>query len=468
MAASNTSPECIVAEVLGVSPKDPGWELKCSNPSDPFVIFSTHPDAPYSVAKHSGAIVDVKSRTVCVPGSTAPTVCNVIPASSFLMHHDTGIVFQEADGFTHLPEGTKFYASYQGTVLRFWRRDGVTRVSTRSVVDATNSHWQGSEKFLAAYKRLGGTLDLWSGETSVEGVPTSVDAPENTTPEQVKVFMVVTPDVVTATRQDVGEGYLLDLTPGSTAEEAPLNRTATRGTYRPRELTLEEAESFLQHGYYHTDPALDARRGTGEAVLAVTPAGRHYSIQSPSYAWRWKMFGGNPNTLHRYYQLVDSAKFSTETLLGEIPLYPILFDSDTEDKVLGELETALPMLDVNETATVSDIVSQVDREKCIWIAYLLSLPLGRQKQALKAYKHFSESRALVSSFVTNPSNIDGWKRQTFPRNIPQGEARPVPFPGHLNDLLREASWGVKVDVYKIKGADLYAIGRYLRALGVKA
>lgn len=129
----------------------------------------------------------------------------------------------------HLTEGQVFYEGYEGVVLRVYRVNGITYVSTNKKIDCSRSKWGDSISFKQMYLNLGGQTD---------SLFTSNDSPF------CYLFLVVHPQLALVSKQDIGEGKLIyiDTMTMWKTNEKPVKFERTNV------LNLEQANQVLEKG----------------------------------------------------------------------------------------------------------------------------------------------------------------------------------------------------------------------------
>ncbi|CAH6418516.1 Hypothetical protein POVN_LOCUS233 [uncultured virus] len=267
-----------------------------------------------------------------------------------------------------------FQPCYEGTILRFWKWKGKVYRSTHRRIDASKSHWGSSKPFPELFADLGGP----DGESLFGDEPNS---------NFVHVFLVSHPDLLMATKADVGDGWLLFLRtlsiypealdketemsvswqpkltvfslPDDKSETLPIPPpsegtsplyapTQFGGSYDTKEAPgrgIKVANAILTAGYSGLSvealTQVDWRVRPGEALICFHGEERRMvKIESRSYNWRAEICGNNPNYLNRLYQLLNFAldpETKTENEHDYKALFPYLATPTAEEfRTLGE------------------------------------------------------------------------------------------------------------------------------------
>lgn len=181
----------------------------------------------------------------------------------------------------HLENAT-FQRCYGGCVLRVYKYEGKIYISTHKRINTAKSTWGSSLPFPQ--------LLLSLLKVDMDGLDKLLFTDEPS-PKYTRILMVSHPSLMTESRADIGEGFVLHL---DTFGEAPeLSLTS------PQYYSLEEAKKVLVG-----DLSADYRHSEGEAVV-VRQSGVIYRLSPQSSGWRSALLSNNPNYYARYCQLID-------------------------------------------------------------------------------------------------------------------------------------------------------------------
>jgi hypothetical protein len=329
-----------------------------------------------SIKDFRGLIVDTKAEPglerVCPSFGYTPTC-----ARSNLTLKGTTLDITDSNGSVYSLDweknNVKINQAFEGTLLRIWRRGGLTRMSTHHRIDGTNSRFGDIKQplFSELFKQLGGNTDDLFDEAFA-------DSPF------VYYFILCAPPLMMTSRMDVGRGCLVFVecvttVPADIIAANPDAFTSFESspkfndTIRSGKLLFKTLDSLTDTGdlivpipppNYDQDQNViyqsTSLQGTSEQVLAVAntilTAGyssgndvlfndegaliidRHYlpgeslivtyynesgnrcmlKVMSPANLWRQAVRGNTPNLSLRYYQLCDLSVFSVDETAQQI------------------------------------------------------------------------------------------------------------------------------------------------------
>lgn len=330
------------------------------------------------------------------------------------------IDIQDEDNQIHTfdPAACKIKRGVECVVFRVIRHAGKMHFFTHRRLTPSRSRWGASPFFLEMYREAGG--------------PTEEQLFDLTTPysSTCYVFAVVHPALLVATRQIVTAPYIVHLASFEMdlkrpAEEVsvgiPTFITSTEITgsvttsfiHSPLDLTIDEANIYLNYGYYDEYPQSDIRQQTGEMVIiySMDPEGNIQDIvkvHSSSYEWRCQTRSNNPNIVNRFYTMLnwvhDEPKTETDWVLLRkrllfFPNYP-----EAELKAVYDQHGAILALPDAPT-TIDMFKSREARIHLLWMNYVLSLPPCSQGEGLKILAAFKEDRNAVITWFCQLEQI---------------------------------------------------------------
>ena len=365
-----------------------------------------------------GIIVDVVARiVVCASFGYTPTA-NVGKLKS---GEDGHYHLVDTDGAYHNvnPAQMSIKLGYEGTIMRIFKHGGTVYHSTHRRIDSSRSRWGNSPSFKELYHQLKGPANE------------ELFSPESTHSPYVYIFLIVHPTVLVATKESVGEGYIVYLGAKIMWETCPypeaildLEQKLPTGDHirSPGELTLEQANHHLQYGY-SSDPIApssgveDVRLRPGEFVMLYyqNEEGNQdlLKVQGIPYWWRSNIRNNDPNLLHRFYQLVDWSYLHTETPTEwnqYIGMFPVLEHKEVTDVVTP--------ISFSQRTNVSTAMSRDDRLHNIWQCYLMAVPLHCQEEVIAMYLKFLQDRVALIEWVNSLNDI-------FPPDTPSQTDTPA-------------------------------------------
>jgi hypothetical protein len=400
-----------VAKVLSIH-DDPSWTIESNQNlclvSSKKEVIPRYPDI-------RGCVVDLKHDKLVVP-----CYGRITTIVSPMIHFEKGktTVMEDSDGETiELDQNeVRFSYGFEGPVLRIYKNNGTIYCSTNRRLDCTKSRWGTKKTFLEMFKEIGGDKIL-----------------EKAFPEKLKYsshflsFIVVHPDMLLCTKQNVGEGYLvylgsqrclypedcpypLDEVDWNTYAglkskfDAPFITTdmfesaiGSKIPYCPSPLSIDEVNRHLLVGYgkKHSN---DIRTGSGEFIIAYLSQDkspyaqeRLFRFVSPSYDHRLKMRNEDPNLLHQFYCLSSEAHLSD----AEYEMrYPWL---EYEEVKKEEAEEGKIMFWNRGKRAVAPDWQKKFRN--LWKHFVLSVPLHRQKEVFGYYKQFFLNREILAEWL---------------------------------------------------------------------
>jgi len=406
----------IVAEVLNLK-VDKNWEIvsEDSDSSLYMVHYTNDADLDY-FGNLRGVVVDIQNKNIV--SHSYPNTPKCIRSSLSL--DENGILNLKDDlgrEYNLNVNNLIFKIGFEGTLMHVFKHNGKVYHCTRKRLDVTRSRWGNSIPFGQMYEELNGPSDetLFSSEKKYS--------------PYCHTFIMVHPDVLVATKDSAGKGYLVYLGPKQMYATDPENcpypvedldedlhvpNTTTDPydldnlVYAPENLSLEEANKQLLFGFYDAFEGyeyLDPRLLPGEFIIIehIDERGNNLMlrVESPSYAWRSSMRNNNPNLNHRFYELIDSSylKNSPDDKIRYESLFPIL-TSYGLDSLKKTIETNPIVVWPQHTDQEMDFPkSKVDKLYNIWMTFLVSVPLHRQQDVLKYYEQLQNKRTELIAWL---------------------------------------------------------------------
>jgi hypothetical protein len=364
-----------------------------------------------------GLIVDLESGTV-IGDSFGYTSYAVLPQ---LTNENGQLVIEDVDAVKHSfdLDSVVIKVSFEGVVLRiFWHGGKAFKVTHRKV-NTKGSRWGSSRPFLEMYDSANGPKpeDLFD-----------CSKPYSST---LYMFMVVDPDLITATRQRVEVSYPVyiakmsmnlnrpaeKVAPGHYVapiipmEEAETGKVSHSYMRVPPCLTLEQGNAHLRQGYYEQEAGLDVdpRLGTGEALIIYrTAADGHVEdvvkVYSPAFDYRFNLRGNNANLLHQFHILTDQAGHGELTLeqwrafSTPLIMFP-LYSRATVKELYHKHGAILYLPPQSGKVTVANYPTRKDRIHVIWLNFVLALPHRQQATALNFLDKYQDNLLELAQWL---------------------------------------------------------------------
>jgi len=411
-----------VAPLLNIDPEGP-WDI-VSETETGLVMVHHRPDADMNVySALRGVSVDTNTgNLVCYSYPHAPKI-----VTSSLSVANGKLLLDEKVSLN--PDKVKIKPGFEGPLIHVYKHKGTVYHSTRKRFDASRSRWGNSRTFDEMYKQLSGPEDdvLFDSEKLYS--------------PYCHTFIMVHPEMLVCTKDNVGEGYLVYLGPKQmygvedncpypieevdTVLRVPdtCSEVTPGKIYYPQNLSVEEANKHLLFGFYDGFEGyqyLDPRLLPGEfVILEDVETGFMYRVESPSYFWRSSMRNNNPNILHRFYELLD---------------YSYLKNNENDDRKYNEAFPILTSFDYEYLKSSISIMPIVvwpqDTEKDvkfpsnkdakfynIWQCLLVSMPICRQTEILEFYSHFNDRKKEIIDWLSELSDEKGLDMAKFSKRI---------------------------------------------------
>ena len=408
-----------VGPMVNLEPTGP-WDI-VSQTDTGLVMIHHRPDADM---KFYGAL-----RGVCVDINTGTVVCYSFPHSPQVVTSALSLTNDKIVlGDVSLdPSKVKIKPGFEGPLIHVFKHDGQVYRSTRKRFDPSKSRWGNSKTFDEMYWQLSGPSDE------------ALFDPEKKYSPYCHTFIMVHPQMLVCTRDNVGEGHLVYLGPKqmySTDENCPypveevdtdlrvpetVSEVTEEKIYSPQILSLEEANKHLLFGFYDGFEGyehLDPRLLPGEfVILEDTLTGNMYRVESPSYHWRSTMRNNNPNILHRFYELMDYSYLKNseedETKYGKA--FPVLTFFDLES--LDASVKAGPIVVWPQDTEKEFGIPNTREAKLynIWQCFLAAVPLSRQQEVVEYYMHMKARNEEIIAWLIQLSeqnpDMDGFSKR---------------------------------------------------------
>jgi len=427
-----------IAEICNIE-VDGEWDISSrDNAND---LYSIHADK-MDIKKYTdlrGVVVSLKHKAIIAKShGFSPLVIS----NSLKCDEDGTLHLKDTDETEyHIPE-KNYSLKYclEGTVIRVMRFMGTTYFMTHRQLQYTRSRWIVTRTFKELYEELHG--------------PTEEELFDLTKPYSpyCYYFLIHHPEVLNACRDDVFKGNLVYIGKSQywTAEDLNIpaeevsdyewvntgvsniiTAKTTGAIYDSQgSIPLDTANSYLNYGFIKPfdSSKTDPRVRTGESVIVrqVDDDGnfvRLIKVQSEAYYWRAMIKGDNPNLLNQFFKLATNSLFETygvsykkgEKVDNEVnykkfrKMFPKL-DKWSIEHVVSAINTRPLRLwpcivDTNvENNDPNDpkddyIWTMEDRLYNIWAAFLMVVPIHRQKEVATFYHRFLEETRLNAAWI---------------------------------------------------------------------
>lgn len=410
-----------IAPMLNLDPEGP-WDI-VSETETGLVMVHHRPDSDMDIY---GAL-----RGVSVDTNKGNIVCYSYPNATKIVTSSLSVTNGRLlldENISLDPEKLKIKAGFEGPLIHVFKHAGKVYHSTRKRFDSSKSRWGNSKTFGEMYKQLSGPEDdvLFDSEKAYS--------------PYCHTFIMVHPEMLVCTKDNVGDGYMVYLGPKQmySTEICPypieevdtilrVPDTSSEVTfgkvYSPQILSLEEANKHLLFGFYDGFEGyqyLDPRLLPGEfVILEDTETGLMYRIESPSYYWRSSVRNNNPNILHRFYELLDYSYLKNTDYDNKkyIDSFPILtsFSYESLKKIIDENTMVVWPQDTEKEMSVPN--TKDDKFYNIWLALLISMPLCRQKEIIGYHDYFNDRKKEVIEWLNTLSDNKNLDISTFSKRV---------------------------------------------------
>lgn len=496
-----------IASILGLgSDSFESWDVRSSIPEEHLYLVHYKTDHangrqnanPVDMEKYGnlrGVVVDTQAKAVvCRSFGYTPTA-----VANQLTPDENGLLtLNDLNGTTHTIDfkTTRIKAGFEGTIMRVFLHNGQVRRATHRHINPINSRWGKSVSFNEMYDQLNGPAYEELFDLSKKYSPF------------VHMFLMVHPDVLSCTKQNVGSGYIVYL--GSkqmwTPETCPYPAEETETVAKvpngistiPSVITkpevinafdwsLEQANEHLRWGFYEPfdeRSLTDSRLGCGEFVMLYRYDDEGHvtgllKVASPAYQWRCDVRDNDPNLTHRLYQLVDASYIAAETMTGLrqfLARFPLIYPYQAEDIIQRIQQEGPRILWVQPAVATTAIATKEDRLYNVWICLMMAVPLHLQAEVAQAYQTLIQDRASLVTWLQQLYNTQKYlnddrlpSRLVAIINQAENFARLKTERGENRDrfgrLMRPEMMtrdNIRNLIYKERGASLYRLVKAMR------
>lgn len=336
----------------------------------------------------------------------------------------------DKDGHKHKLEDfgtTKMFPMFDGTLLRVWKYKDQIHISSHKKIDALNSRWGTSGKFVELFVKY--TKDIF-GEHQEH-----LFDEENNEKVQIHNFLLVDVDLMISSKlhldTNIKTGFVAYINSENCilSEEVSLKIPtlhyseigATENTVikvMSFDLHGDEYKSFLTRGFYPEVENIHPQISLGEGIVLFNDKSM-IKIVSNGYNRRSKIVNNDPNILHRVYELIDETRFTTEGEDKYLEKYPVLpCPTDDQIKTMTSIVSSFPddwVLPEEADFKKQDTKGFDLRLRNVVMHYAISLPLYHQKVTLTAIKELVNNRYKAINEITNHYEV--FAKKQYPEGL---------------------------------------------------
>jgi hypothetical protein len=410
-----------IASILKIMKNEKGeYPFKIVDSKSDLGIFMIHYDVDTIgqtpkdsvIREFRGAIVS-EEKGVIVPsfGYTPTIITDSFP--------ELDEVMKDKDGNEHTLTlfGMKdVFPMFDGTLLRVWKYNGNIFISTHKKMDASNSRWGTSGKFVELFTKY--TENTFKVEDLFP-----MDSAENMNDVKVHNFLLVDSDLMIASKIGFGtsenvlnSGFVVyvnsfncelpvELPKVHYTEVASCEHTVMKVQSLKNK---EEYNLYLQKGFFPTQEDIHSNISLGEGLILYNGKSMLKMVSS-GYNRRSKIVDNDPNILHRVYEILTESAFpkdGVDTYLEKFPAIPCPSDSQIEEFGNGIPKTLVSSFPEDwNTYSDQELTENNDREtrerrfRNAVVHYAVSLPLCHQKGALTAIVELLRDRFKAVQIV---------------------------------------------------------------------
>ncbi len=476
-----------VAQILGLLVND-NWGIVDSDHN----LYKAHynTEEAFNVEKYGtvrGVTVDIEAGTkIAEAFGYTPTA--ILPKIEFTSSNK--LFLTDEDGTKHILLKDKIHLRHglEGLIIIVSKNNGVTYFASHKRLNITRSFWGDSPKFKDIYDMLGGpsSEQLFNVSSNYSPFchiflavhPDLLHVSRGSIGNGFLVYMGVrkmwdTEPNSSPYRLTTKDGQPL-LAGGQTAEqwqnspkplagwvetnpqlpelttafptEAELQSDQPNKIWYLPNLSVDEANAFLRYGYTEKfdDTNLDERLRLGEFIIAYnTETGQLLRIESKAYKWRRGMRNDEANILMRFYELSSDARnYEPQKRKDDLTIFRTYYPalkmwniSDIKDLVdIGQL-LVWPGSDSEnvDAESVQDIDTFEKRLYNIWAAYLMAVPIHRQKQVKEYYERY----------FTNFDDLKEWLYDLYQEGMTKREDSIIDYNMRIAPIIAEAIRGAQ-------------------------
>lgn len=412
----------VISNIIGV-PVSGAWDIIDSKPEVGLYLVHYQDNVNMNTYGHiRGIIVDIDEKIiVCDAYRYTPII-----KSDHLEFNDQGqLELYDTLGKKYIgyKDKIRIVPGFEVVTIRVFLHRGIVYYSTYRKINVwtSGSRWGESMPFsqMALDLKIPSAEQLFPNKSVTHS-------------NYVHIFMLVHQGILNVTKADIGNGYivyagtktiwdpctsgisqeLIDTTPvilktTDKISEAKENLTLLK----PEDFNLNQANLFLNHGYYGSKyNQADARLNGGEFVIIYLDVNSPFSqvirVESTSYRWRSFITDDHPNLKYRYFQLLNMTKSNLrdpqhrDEFLSVFPQ----FTKWGRDSVIKKLEKDPIHFWVNSNLQYLHAMSPEDKMYNVWIALLMAVPLHKQKLVVPLYEEYMKNKIDVVNTIYSHIN----------------------------------------------------------------
>lgn len=427
-----------IATLLNINKNEKGeYPFKIVDSKSELGIYMIHYDVDTinetkvdDITRQLRGVIVSDNKGIIVPsfGYTPTIVCDVYPEKDEVLKDKDGNEYSLS-----LFDVKDLFPMFDGTLLRVWKYNGNIFISSHKKIDASNSRWGTSGKFVELFKKYTESTfkveDLFPADSSE-----SLDGPV-----QVHNFLLVDEDLLIASKlkfnfseEKSKSGFVVYI--NSLNCELPIELpkvdynevgSCEHTVMRVNSLkSKEECNMYLQKGFSSDVEEHDKHISLGEGLILYNGKSM-LKMVSNGYSRRSKIVDNDPNILHRVYEILTESSFPKDGVDMYLEKYPAI-PCPTEEQIesfKGGIIDKFP----EEWKTYSDqeLTETNDREtrerrfRNAVVHYAISLPLSHQKWALKSIDELLSDRYKAVQIVCNDYEkfAKGDWGEVYPRDL---------------------------------------------------
>jgi hypothetical protein len=328
---------------------------------------------------------------------------------------------------------TKILPMFDGTLLRVWKYKNEIHISSHKKIDAINSRWGTSGKFVDLFKKY--TEEIFDLEDlfNTEGVEESLE--QEYTSIKIHNFLLVDNDLMISSKLSLDNitGFVLyinsvNCTLPSNIEDnlSTLHYTEIKCTdktvFKVKSFDMNETEyqSFLTKGFFPNETDINPQISLGEGLILFNGINM-LKIVSNGYNNRSKLVNNDPNILHRVFELLTDSQYPKEGTDNFLEKYSIVsIPNDEQIKSMKEpLVSKFPedwKIPTAEELTSTSVKESYDnRLRTVITHYAMTLPLYHQKPAFTAIRELLDERFKATQIICN--NYDRYSKKQYGEDV---------------------------------------------------
>jgi hypothetical protein len=402
----------VIAQMLQV-PDDSHWGIEDHDENGLYLAHYSKGASLHHYGDIRGVVVDPKARIIVANAPPTPILACV---NKLQVEEDGNFIIRDDLGIDHkfAPDQVIGQArAFEGVIIRAFKYNKRVYFAGHKKLNCEKSHWAQSPGFLDCYKGANGPK------------PEELFSPDCDYSPFYYTFLVVHPELIACTKQDVIYPYIVYLGCNNEWTECPSYTNVEKEPfYKPKKLTdvgakvkwpcmhqppqrtLLECNQFITQGYYPAVLHKDSRLDYGESCIIHYKQGnkvRALTIVGPSFYWRYRMRDGAWRNYTRFLSLITDAmdKCRDEEWVQKYKSKYIFFRKMSPQQIEKEILRHPIYLDfIKETDDKPYTPKGVDeRIVLIWMNYLYHLPTGQREDARTFIQRYNEDKAKLHEWI---------------------------------------------------------------------